>query len=94
MVGSLPAYGRGFLRSFDKVEVWMGDQEFTLFVEYLKRYNHVKRDGETEFMLRGLTDAVTHGSCKQRFVRPYIWMQTRGMTEKTVLLDTTYRYVM
>ena len=32
MVGSLPAYGRGFLRSFDKVEVWMGDQEFTLFV--------------------------------------------------------------
>jgi len=56
LVGSFPAYGRGLSRSFSKIEIVMGDTEFTLFYDYLKRYNSYKRLGEPVYHLKGLED--------------------------------------
>ncbi len=43
-------------RSFSKIELYMGDEEFTLFFDYLKRYNSYKLRTEPAFFLRGLED--------------------------------------
>ena len=43
-------------RSFSKIELYMGDTEFTLFFDYLKRYNSYKHRTEPAYLLRGLED--------------------------------------
>ena len=56
LVGNFPAYGRGLSRSFTKIELVMGDSEFTLFYDYLKMYNSYKRCCEPVYHLAGLED--------------------------------------
>ena len=56
LVGNFPAYGRGLVRSFTKIELVMGDREFTLFFDYLKRYNSYKRSCQPVYHLRGIED--------------------------------------
>ena len=56
LVGNFPAYGRGLSRSFTKIELVMGDSEFTLFYDYLKKYNSYKRCCEPVYHLAGVED--------------------------------------
>ncbi|XP_023348331.1 uncharacterized protein LOC111717043 isoform X3 [Eurytemora carolleeae] len=88
LIGSFPAYGRGLVKSFNKIEIVMSDEVFTLFFEYLKRHNAFKMKDAPEFALLGLYD-VFHQfplmSGKRQSFRNF-----GQESSKSVLAETVY----
>lgn len=91
LVGSFPAFGRGLVKSFSTVELFLGDREFTLFFEYLRRYNSYKGVIEPYFKLTGCSDASFQDPGKHPYrTTPFHKFGCLGPAEISNLARTTY----
>ena len=94
LLGGFPAYGRGFTKSFERIELMVGNREFSWMFEYLKRHNDF-REEETlpRYTLKGLYDLFDR-SCpmprdgrKQDFARLGHELDRDQLTETRYLLE-------
>ena len=95
LVGSFPAFGQGLVKSFSTVELFLGDREFTLFYEYLRRYNSYKadkfRNTDPYFKLTGCCDAGFQDPGKHPYrTTPFHKFGLLGPAEISNLAHTRY----
>ena len=91
LAGPFAAYGRGVLKTFECVEIFLGEQEFTLLFEYLKRYNLFKSPACQAYVLIGLSDTLGLGKCSQ--TKEFRWYGNTNRAQKGAgrLLNSLYK---
>ena len=92
LAGSFAAYGRGMIKSFEKVQIFVGNREFTLFMEYLARNNIYRKKTLPPYVCVGISDGVSKGG-RKRETQPWrLYEQQQNTIRVNIrLMDSVYK---